>query len=368
MTSPTNKKIESAKSWIQCSETEPEMLIVDGSFGEGGGQILRTSLTLALCLNRPVRIENIRAGRKKPGLLRQHLCCVRAAQSISNAEVRGAKLGCCRVEFRPSSVMPGIHSFAVGSAGSTTLVFETILLPLLLSDGESQVQFLGGTHNPMAPSYDFIKKSLMPLLEAMGFDLELKLERYGFHPQGGGLWSARLLGGTAKPLRSLRLNKRGELLRRAVHVANASLPAHVPERELATILAEPEWRTAAVCAEKVKSLGPGNIVALEMNFEHSTVMFESLAEKRLSAEAVAQRAIKKAAGFCKTSASVDEYLADQLLLPMLFAGGGCFVVSNVSSHLRTNAQLISGFTGCAIEFRTLSKNCIEVSVPSFRGA
>ena len=196
-----------------------DVVVIDGSQGEGGGQIFRTSLSLAMCLGKPVRIENIRAGRNKPGLLRQHLVCLRAAQEICNAKVTGAELGSSCVTFVPAAIKAGEYRFAIGSAGSTTLVFQTVLLPLLMADDVSQLHLEGGTHNGMAPSVDFIVQCFLPVILKMGCQVEAKLERYGFYPAGGGAWRVRIY--PALDIRSLTLTVSGEEISRSAVATSA---------------------------------------------------------------------------------------------------------------------------------------------------
>ena len=170
-----------------------EMLItIDGSQGEGGGQVLRSSLALSLVLGRPFAIEKIRAGRKKPGLLQQHLTAVLAAADVGNAEVQGAALGSRRLEFRPGPVRSGNYAFRVGTAGSATLVLQTVLPALLSAEGESNLVLEGGTHNPMAPPVDFLVKAYLPLVNRLGPRVDLQVVRPGFYPAGGGKFTVRV--------------------------------------------------------------------------------------------------------------------------------------------------------------------------------
>ncbi len=169
------------------------MLTIDGSFGEGGGQILRSSLALSLLTATPFRISKIRAGRSRPGLMRQHLTAVRAATEVGDAEVSGAEIGSTEVVFRPKAIRGGDFAFATGGAGSTTLVFQTVLYPLLLgTDAPSTLRFEGGTHNPMAPPFDFLNEAFLPQLAKMGANVALALTTHGFYPAGGGVWTATI--------------------------------------------------------------------------------------------------------------------------------------------------------------------------------
>ena len=162
------------------------MITIDGSKGEGGGQVLRSSLSLSMVTGQPFRIKNIRAGRAKPGLLRQHLTCVRASEAVCNATVEGAELGSKEIVFRPGAVQPGLHTFAVGTAGSAMLVLQTVLPPLMLATETSTVTVEGGTHNDHAPPFDFLEHAFVPLLRRMGARVDLILDGYGFYPAGGG--------------------------------------------------------------------------------------------------------------------------------------------------------------------------------------
>src|SRR6185503_15943515 len=186
------------------------MITIDGSQGEGGGQILRTSLTLSLVTGQPFRLENIRAGRQKPGLLRQHLTAVEAARTVGTAEVNGATPGSRTLEFRPGTVTPGNYRFAVGTAGSATLVLQTILPPLLTASGVSTLTLEGGTHNPYAPPFDFLARCFVPLIQRMGPRIDLEMGRPGFYPAGGGKFQARIE--PVKRLARFDLMTRGEIL------------------------------------------------------------------------------------------------------------------------------------------------------------
>ncbi len=209
------------------------MIKIDGSTGEGGGQILRSSLALAMCTGQAVHIVNIRIKRKKPGLMRQHLTAVQAAQQICNAEIEGDRIGSTELRFKPGPVQAGKYSFSIGTAGSTSLVFQTLLPGLLSAGAHSHLTLEGGTHNPMAPPFDFIEQSFLPLLQRMGAKIEVNLQRYGFYPAGGGVWTAKIE--PIKQLKPLHLTKRGELLEHKATAVCAGLPGHIAHRELTTV-------------------------------------------------------------------------------------------------------------------------------------
>lgn len=317
------------------------MKVIDGAQGEGGGQIFRTSLTLAMCLDKSVTIKNIRAGRKKPGLLRQHLTCLNAAQMISGAEVVGAELGSQTVEFTPGKVKSGRYQFAVGSAGSTTLVFQTIYLPLLLAGGESELLLEGGTHNGMAPSFDFLQQSFLPELKKMGIHMDMTLEKYGFYPAGGGAWSARIY--PVKTIQAYKNTQRGEFHSINCTATSAQISSHVVGRELSRVeecLALPKEN---LNKRLVRSVGPGNILSLQAASENITEVIDIVGERGMSAEVVADKALAILNRYLTSSAVMGEYLADQLLLPMALGSGGSFTTLESSMHLKTNAAVIEAF-------------------------
>jgi RNA 3'-terminal phosphate cyclase (ATP) len=318
------------------------MIAIDGSEGEGGGQILRTSLALSLVTGQPFRMERIRARRQKPGLLRQHLTAVEAARTVGCAEVIGATLSSQVLEFRPGPVTPGNHRFAVGTAGSATLVLQTVLPSLLTASGPSTLTLEGGTHNPLAPSFDFLAKCFMPLIHRMGPIVELELKRPGFFPAGGGQFHARVQPGTK--LSPIDLLERGSIRSRHARIWTSKLPEHVAERELAVVREELKWRADECSVENVPHpMGPGNAVVLEIEAEHVTAVFTGFGERGRPAEEVAKAAVEAAKAWLEANVPVDEHLADQLLLPMALAGGGSFRTTKPSLHTTTNAEIIRRF-------------------------
>lgn len=312
---------------------------IDGA--QGGGQILRSSLTLSLVTGRAVQIKNIRATRPKPGLLRQHLTCVKAAEAICGARVTGAEMGSSEVTFQPGAVRAGDYQFAIGSAGSTCLVFQTLFLPLALAEEGSTLHFTGGTHNGLSPSFDYIDQCFLPVVRRMGFCATLNFERYGFYPAGGGAWSARIDASMAKE--KLELLQRGAVQNQWAVALSSRIPAHVNERELAQVQKKLFWPEASLHRRSVPSAGPGNMVSLSVECEQVTERIEVVGEKRLSAERVAGRAIKAMKTYLATDAPVGEHLADQLLLPMALGAGGCFRTLAPSQHLLSNAAVIQAF-------------------------
>lgn len=312
-------------------------IIIDGATGEGGGQILRSSLSLSLLTGRGMVMTNIRANRKKPGLKRQHLTCIRAAQAISQATVKGNELGSSTLHFYPKSVNGGKHHFDTGSAGSTTLVCQTVLLPLLLSAKEpSQLTFSGGTHNPMAPSLSFLEACFLPVLAHMGAQCSVSTERIGFMPAGGGQWKMEIAPSTLSPLQLTtpqKINKqRVVTLQSGIHRSVAER-GHSEYKTLSTAIDEYQF-------EFMDSPCPGIAMAHYIDFEHYSLMVERLGRHRLPIEKIARDIAKNAKQLAAANHIACEYLEDQLLLPLAVCGGE-LKISHNSSHTKTNIDLIN---------------------------
>ena len=336
------------------------MIEIDGSEGEGGGQILRSSLSLAICTGEPFRIVDIRANRDQPGLRRQHLTAVNAAARICNAEVDGAALASRALTFRPRSLRAGDYSFDIGTAGSCTLVFQTVLPALLTATGESRVRILGGTHNNGSPPFDFLARSFLPLLARMGANVELTLESYGFYPRGGG--EIRALIAPARQLDALELAERGKLLRGFAEAYVAAIPLHVAQRELEVIRRRLGFAPSDLMLQALPNdAGPGNAVTITLEHEHVTEVFTGFGEKGVPAEVVAERATEGARVYLAAGATVDEHLADQLLLPMALGSGGSFTARTVTPHLHSNAAVIERFTGRKVSVAPAG-DCMQITV------
>jgi RNA 3'-terminal phosphate cyclase (ATP) len=325
------------------------ILTIDGSAGEGGGQVLRSSLALSLVTGRPFVIENIRAQRKKPGLMRQHLTAVNAAAEVSHAEVIGATIGSARLDFRPGKVESGNYSFSMGTAGSTTLVLQTVLPALMLAEGNSNLALKGGTHNPFAPPLDFLTKTYLPLLNRMG--PKVKVDpisiRPGFYPAGGGQFCVAIQ--PARQLGRLEILECGEIRTRRVTALVANLPKHIGERECRTIAEKTAWGDDCFMIEMVKhSRGPGNVVMIELESEKLTEVFTGFGKIGVRAEDVATRVLDDALAYLATGVPVGEHLADQLLLPLgigahFGTGGGAFRTMSLSLHATTHIEILHRF-------------------------
>lgn len=337
------------------------MIVIDGSHGEGGGQVLRTSLALSLLTRKPFRIENIRAKRKTPGLLRQHLTAVNAAAKVGDAAVEGAMVGSNVLTFIPQALRSGDYSFAIGTAGSTMLVLQTVLLPLALADGPSTIELEGGTHNPTAPPFDFIERAFLPLVRRMGAEVELELVRPGFYPAGGGKICVRIQ--PAKKLGRLEIIERGELTTRCARAVVANLPWTIAEREVKVAAAELEWPEDCLQAHTLTgSAGPGNLISIIVGFENVTDVFTAFGERGVRAEDVARDAVKQARRYINSGAAVGEHLADQLLLPLAVGGGGVFTTTPLSGHSETNVETIRRFVDRDIVASPVRNGVVRVTV------
>ncbi|MBB6560916.1 RNA 3'-terminal phosphate cyclase (ATP) [Acidovorax soli] len=323
-------------------------LVLDGSQGEGGGQILRTGLALSMVTGRPLRIERIRAGRAKPGLMRQHLACVQAAVQVSGGQAEGAELGSQSLQFTPGAVQAGDYTFRIAGAGSCLLVLQTVLPALMLADGASRVQLAGGTHNPMAPPFDFLQRAYAPLLARLGVGLELALERRGFYPAGGGLLHAQITPAT-KALAPFDLLERGAPLAAWGEALAPGLARSVAARELEELGRRLGWtqeagqlRTPGVRQHE----GPGNAVMATLEYAQVTEVFCQFGERGLSAETVARKLAEEVRAYERSTAATGPHLADQWMLPLALAvwrtgQEARYTASELTDHTRTNAAVIS---------------------------
>lgn len=336
------------------------MVKIDGSYGEGGGQILRTSLALSLVTGKPFSISNIRAGRKKPGLMRQHLTAVNAAAEIGRAAIEGNRIGSQAFTFEPEMIQPGNFHFAVGSAGSCTLVFQTILPALLIAGGSSEITLEGGTHNPFAPPFDFLEKAFLPVIDRIGPKVDAILEKPGFYPAGGGRFKVSV---NPAGLNRINLLERGNIIHKTAQASVANLPVNIANRELKVIREMLDWGSELLNAVNVEnSQGPGNILTIEIESENITEVFTGFGEKGVSAEKVAKRAVKSVQEYLASNVPVGRYLADQLLVPMALAGGGKFRTLSPTGHTTTNAEIIKKFIDVDIAINEYGQNRWEIEI------
>jgi RNA 3'-terminal phosphate cyclase (ATP) len=335
----------------------PAPLLIDGSEGEGGGQILRTALSLSAITGRPLSLERIRAKRRNPGLAAQHLTAVRAAAALCDAELAGDSLASQELSFAPRApVAAGAYDFDValaregGSAGAVTLVLQTVLLPLALAAGSSRVRVRGGTHMPQSPPVDYLTEVWLPTLKRLGIDAELALEAWGWFPIGKGVIRAQIPGGAAAA--SLDLVERGGLRRITGRAVAANLPAHIPQRmaDRARGLLAGLGAALDIRPDRVRAACPGAGIFLTAEYEHARAGFSGLGAIGISSEAVAEEAAGLLLRHHASGAACDRHLGDQLLLPLCFARGPSrYSVEEISTHLETNRRVIEQFGIAAIE-------------------
>ena len=330
------------------------MIVIDGSYGEGGGQVLRTSLTLAAISGQPVRVERIRAGRRKPGLQPQHLTAVRAAAKICDAEAEGDRLDSQTLSFAPRSApRAGTYTFDVslaakgGSAGAVSLIFQTVLLPLALAEGRSHLTLVGGTHVAWSPPFDYLKRVYLPTLARMGITAKVNLEKWGWYPLGGGIVKATVEGTAGgQGLCGLDLTQRGKLLRVRGVSASSNLPKHIRGRQAGTVvqLMRSAGLNPRVDEIDAPSKGQGTAVFLWAECDNALAGFTALGERGKPAEQVAEEAGRELLAYLNSQAALDRYLADQLVLPLALAGGPAHLATEtVTQHLLTVAWVVGRF-------------------------
>lgn len=319
---------------------------IDGA--AGGGQILRSSLTSSMLTGAPVVLERIRAGRAKPGLMRQHRMAVEAAATICGGEAIGAELGSQTLRFTPGRVRAGDYAFAIATAGSANLVLQTVLLPLVLADGPSTLTLEGGTHNPLAPPYEFIARTFLPVLARMGAEVDVALDRYGFMPAGGGRMVVKIA--PASKLERIDLLERGALIAQRARALVANLPASIGHRQVHELQTLMGWNAAQGSVDNVASAGPGNILQIELSSAAHTEVFTAFGEPGKHSSILVRELVAEARAYLESEAYAGVHLADQFLLPFVIAGGGSFTTPSLDAHVTTNAKVLERFFGAAIQF------------------
>jgi RNA 3'-terminal phosphate cyclase (ATP) len=353
---------------------------IDASYGEGGGQILRTALTLSVLTRTPVHLRKIRAGRRNPGLAPQHLTVVRALAQIAQAEVEKDRLRSTELRFHPRTLArPGEYKFDVsefaqgGSAGSVTLILQALLLPLCFAEGSSRLELVGGTHVAWSPPYDYLVEVYLPTLAKMGIHVDCSLEGWGFYPAGGGRILAAIKGIQAfreidssgevartsshplskekRSLLPLQIKERGDLRQVRGRAVASNLPAHIPQRmtNRARNLLAARGIQSQIEPLRVRGVGPGAGIFLTAAYEGALAGFSSIGERGKPSERVAEEVVDRFSAYDSRECAVDRYLADQLLLPMALAGGRSeMTVAEITQHLITNAYIIQHFTDVEI--------------------
>ncbi|MCS7253469.1 MAG: RNA 3'-terminal phosphate cyclase [Armatimonadota bacterium] len=335
-------------------------VLIDGSYGEGGGQILRTSLALSALTQKPLRIEHIRAGRSRPGLRPQHLTGVKAVQMIANAEVEGAHVESTSLSFIPKGLRSGNFTFDVSedrpSAGSITLIFQTVLPALMFAERESTLRIIrGGTHVPMSPPADYIQSVFLPMLERMGASASFEVKRAGWYPKGGGEALCKVT--PVKSLSPIEVVERGSIRQITIVSAISNLKRSIAERQASqalrrlTELGIPKGSINVELAE-LPSVGQGTMLFLLAEFENVISGFSSLGEIGKPAEKVADEAAEEFASYLKSNAPVDGRLCDQIVLYMALANGrSCIRTERLTMHAHTNMWVIEHFLEVKFEVK-----------------
>jgi len=325
------------------------MIEIDGSAGEGGGQVVRTSLTLAMSTASPLTIRNIRARRANPGLRAQHLAAVRAAAAICRAQIQGAAIASKVLTFVPKALRPGHYEIDVGTAGSTMLVLQTILPALSLCSAPSQILLRGGTHNPRAPTFEFIQYAYLPLLARLGYKVAVSLERHGFYPRGGGVVRASI-----EPLRRgdfLELLERGPVQSRTARVLISRLTGHIAQREIDVLRSRLGLPESACGIDTVTAPSAGNTLHVHVGCTNVSTVFCGFGIRGVPAETIAGRVADEVERYLAAEVALDSHLADQILVPLALAAGGRFSTLTPSGHTETNAAVIRHFF--AVDYETL---------------
>jgi RNA 3'-terminal phosphate cyclase (ATP) len=321
------------------------MIEINGAHGEGGGQILRTSLTLSALTGIPLHIHHIRAQRRQPGLRPQHLAAVRAIAKLTDADLTGAMLDSHELTLVPKKLRSGRFRFEIPTAGALSLVLQTVFLPLSLAAGTSELTLTGGTHVPWSPIFHYVKYHWLALLKACGFRAAITLHVAGFYPQGGGEAGVKIL--PPKGLCPLELLSRGELTHIRGFSGVANLGDEISQRQKHRALQRlyPLCRDAKIKTLNLPSPGKGTFIQLTAHFSNGAqACYTALGARGKPAEQVADESVDQLLAFLKSDGTVDQYVADQLLLPLsLIKGSSRFRTNQISPHLLTNAYVIEQF-------------------------
>lgn len=341
-----------------------KLIEIDGSFGEGGGQILRSSLSLSMYTQQPVVIKNIRARRKKPGLMRQHLTAVKAAAEICDAQVRGAEISSLKLYFDPGKVKSGNYNFDIGTAGSTTLVLQTLLPVLMIAEGESNITLGGGTHNEFSPPVDFLMNSFFKQIKKMGPAVYIRIYKYGFYPIGGGKIDINIK--PVKKLNQIEITQKGNQLSKKAIAYSSLIPESIGKSEMKIIQKKLGWNEVNCMAKMVDSPGPGNVVVLFDENENSTEVFTGFGRRNYKLKNVIEDTLREYAEYIDSDVPVYKHLADQLIIPMALAGGGKFVTTEPTMHTLTNIEVVKKFLGIEISIEKINEKQYQISIGSKR--
>ncbi len=332
-------------------------IILDGSTGEGGGQILRSALSLSAITGKPFRLDNIRAGRKRPGLMRQHLTCVQAAASICGAKTSDVTVGSKALDFTPNEIRASYDTFAIGTAGSTTLLLQTVLPVLLHADEASEVRLTGGTHAVKAPCFEYVDEIFLPRIAEMGAKADLKLERAGFFPAGGGRLKLQVEPSKLMPCEWHESD--AKKVTSAEVLSTKGIPDSVATKELRPVQTAFSLQPEDLLKREVSDTAcEGNVLIIRAQ-QSLTFAFGDRGKR---SQQVAREAIREMKRYLHSAAPVDEHLADQLLLPLALAGGGGLTATALTPHFHSNVEVIEKFLPVKVETEKLDRNAWRVAL------
>jgi len=336
------------------------LIEIDGSYGEGGGQILRTALAFSAILKRPFSIHHIRSKRNNPGLQAQHLEAVEALSRITEAQTEGVKFGSQKITFIPQKILPGDYQFEVRTAGSAALLLQAVFLPLCLTNEKSRLTLVGGTHVPWSPSFQYLSEVFLPILQWMEVSANAAIEKWGFYPKGGG--KIQLEINPVRELKPISLVERGLLKKIRGISASSNLPKHVAERQkeqtLNRIRRELKIDAEITIQQDVPSNGPGSFLFLLAEYEKIFAGFSSLGARGKLAEKVADEAVDSLKDYMESDGCIDPHLADQIIPFMAMAkGNSSFTTTQMTEHLITNLWVIAHFLEVKVQ------KCGEIGKP-----
>ncbi|MEO0086705.1 MAG: RNA 3'-terminal phosphate cyclase [candidate division WOR-3 bacterium] len=341
------------------------MIIIDGSYGEGGGQILRTSLSLSACLKKPFLINNIRKGRSKPGILAQHLTGINAAAKITNAIVEGNQLFSLNLKFVPQTIIGGEYYFNVAekkkSAGSVTLVVQAILPILFFASQPSKVILEGGTHVPFSPPYDYLENVLIPTIKEFSLFCKVKIKKYGFYPVGGGRIILEVEPFKKTDKKSVEFLERGKLVKMKIISKVGKLDKSIAQRQVDRAYHYLKDFNPEIVVEEVESISPGTYTFILAQFEKIAAGFSSLGELGKPAEKVAEEAVNQFFEYYHHNGVIDYHLADQLPVFIVLTNISCrYKTNKITNHLKTNLWVIKNFLPQKNIFLNEKEGLIEI--------
>jgi RNA 3'-terminal phosphate cyclase (ATP) len=317
-----------------------EAIYIDGSFGEGGGQVLRTSLALAAVTGKHLHINNIRVNRPKPGLAKQHLTCVEAICEVCGGKSKGAAVGSTSLDFEPGQIKAGNYHFEIGSAGSASLVVQTVMPVLFCADGVSRVAITGGTHNAWAPPFDFIKDSFLPAIAGAGFKADCRLIRYGFYPAGGGEIVFEISPKQEGAKSEIDLCEAMVNPKISARIYTSKLPIHIADKQRKLLLSSGLNFETIEHIDVKDSSSAGNCVVIGIIGANREIVLTGFGSRGKPSEKVINEVVSETRDYLNSGAAIDHYLADQILIYMAMRQGGRFTTNEISKHLTTNIEVI----------------------------